>query len=206
MWKSTLIIAIAMTATLSAEINVLAFAGSTKKESVNKKLIKNVAQIATDLGANVTVVDLKDYPIPFYDADLEASEGMPKNVKLLRNLMVQSQVIFIASPEYNHSIPAVLKNVLDWVSRSEKGERSREAFLGKKIGILSASPSKGGGAKGLIHLRDILEDQHAIVLPQQLSVPMAHTAFDEQDQLMDSKTRAELKQLIEAALKQIAKD
>jgi len=199
MLKWILIFTMAMSAALSAEINVLAFAGSTRQDSVNKKLINEAAKIARDLGANVSLVDLKDYPMPLYDADLEAAEGMPENVKYLRNLMLQSQVVLVASPDYNHSIPAVLKNTLDWISRSENAERSREAYLGKKFAIMSASPGKGGGAKALVHLRDILEDQRAIVLPQQLSIPDAYNAFDEEGKLKDPKLHTDLQQLIESS-------
>lgn len=185
---------------LSAESKVLAFSGSTRTDSVNKKLVKEAANIARSLGAEVTEIDLKELPMPLYDGDLEAAEGMPENTKTLRNLMIQSDVILIATPEYNHSIPAVLKNALDWVSRSEKAERSKEAFQGKKFAIMSASPGKGGGAKGLIHLRDILVDQKAVVLPTQVSIPDAYNAFDDNGSLKDAKLLESLVKLVQESL------
>src|SRR5262249_13673112 len=136
MWKWFLIFCAVLTAHLNAETNVLAFSGSTRHDSVNKKLINEAANIAREQGANVVLIDLKEYHIPLYDGDLEDAEGMPENARYLRQLMLQSDAILIASPNYNHSIPAVLKNVLDWISRSENAERSREAFEGKKFAIM----------------------------------------------------------------------
>lgn len=189
-----------MWASLGAEVKVLAFAGSTRDDSVNKKLVIEAAGLAKELGAEVTVIDLKDFPIPFYDGDLEAREGMPAKAKQLREMMIQSQVIMIASPEYNGSVPGVLKNAIDWASRSEKGGSSRDAFKGKKFVIMSASPGSGGGARGLVHLRTILQNMGGTPLTQQIAVPDAYNAFDAQGHLKDPKLRAELQQALEAAI------
>lgn len=197
-----LILCIVISQTLNAEVKVLAFAGSTRTDSYNKKLIHNAANLATELGASVTVVDLKDYPIPFYDADLEKEQGMPANAKKLRDLMMQSQVVFIASPQYNASVSAVLKNAIDWASRNEQGKHSRDAFQDKKFVLMSASTGKRGGAKGLIHLRTILEDAGANVIAEQISVPNAGNAFDDSGKLKDPALQQELGKLITEALKQ----
>lgn len=191
---------ITLTLNLNADTNVLALAGSTRTDSVNKKLVNEAATVARDHGAQVTVIDLRDFPMPFYDADLEEAEGMPQNAKHLRQLFIQSDVILIASPDYNHSVSGVLKNALDWISRDEKAERSRDAFQGKKFGLMSASPGKAGGAKGLVHLRDILIDQKAIILPQQVSIPNAYQAFDDAGKLQDLKLRDELAQFVKEAI------
>lgn len=196
-----MILCVALSATLSAEIKVLAFAGSTREDSVNKKLVSEAANLARQLGASVTVIDLRDYPTPFYDADLEAAQGMPVKAKELRRLMIDSQAIFIASPLYNGSVSAVLKNAIDWASRGENGGSSREAFKGKKFAIMSASPSAKGGAKGLTHLRAILEDIGGTVIPQQVALPDAYHAFDDQGRLKNEQIKAELQQLVETALK-----
>lgn len=201
MWKWIVMMCVVSSATLCAEVNVLAFAGSTREDSVNKKLVLEAADMARQMGAKVKVIDLKDYPIPFYDADLEVNEGMPAEAKQLRKLMVQSDVIFIASPEYNGSISAVLKNVIDWASRAEQGGGSREAFKGKKFVIMSASPSPKGGVTGLNHLRFILGHIGGTVMPQQVSVPEANSAFDEQGHLKDKQLRMQLQQAVQAALK-----
>lgn len=188
-----------LTVSLNAETRVLAFAGSTRVESANKKLVVEAANMAASLGGHITFIDLKDYPLPFYDADLEEREGMPENAKRLRQLFLQSDLILIASPDYNHSVSGILKNTLDWISRNEKAERSREAYQDKIIAIMSASPGKGGGAKGLNHLRDILLDQRAIIMTQQVCIPDAYQAFDEMGKLKDEKLKAELWQLIKEA-------
>lgn len=156
------------------ETRILAFAGSTSSSSINKQLVEQAAQAARELGAKVKVIDLKDYPIPFYDADLEIAEGLPKNAKQIRDLMIQSDAIIIASPEYNGSVPAVLKNLIDWLSRGEEGGLSKDAFDGKRFAIMSASPGKLGGARGLIHLQNILENLGGEIALKKVSVPNAY--------------------------------
>lgn len=200
MWKLMIILCVACSAALGAEIKVLAFAGSTREDSYNKKLVSEAANFARQMKANVTVIDLKDYPIPFYDADLENAQEMPAKAKQLRQLMIQSDVILIASPEYNGSLSAVLKNAIDWASRSETGEGSRDAFKGKKFVIMSASPGSGGGARGLAHLRTIIENIGGTVIPQQVVVPDAYKAFDDQGHLKSEKIKQELQQLIQTTM------
>ena len=181
---------------LSGETKILAFAGSTRAESANKKLVLEAVGIARKMGADVTFVDLKDYPLPLYEADWEAKNGMPKNAKHLQQLMIDSQVILIASPEYNASLSALLKNAIDWASRNGKGGTSYAAFEGKRFALMSASPGGQGGARGLIHLRAILEALGGTVLPQQVVVPDAYSAFDEKGKLKSQKLRAELQSLV----------
>lgn len=195
-----IVLCVVFSATLSAETKVLAFAGSTREASVNKQLVVEAADFARQMGAQVTVIDLKDYPIPFYDEDFEASDGMPETAKQLRKLMIQSDVIIIASPEYNGSVSAVLKNAIDWASRSEDGRSSREAFKGKKFIIMSASPGSGGGAKGLLHLRTIVKSIGGAVIPQEIVVPRAFSAFDEQKHLKNEKVKKDLQQLIKKTI------
>lgn len=188
------------TASLYAEVKVLAFAGSTRQDSDNKKLIAEAAKIAQESGATVTLVDLKDFPMPFYDGDLEKKQGMPENTKRFRKLLMENDVIFVASPEYNHSVSSVLKNTLDWASRNEAGTGSREAFQGKKFVLFSASPSKKGGARGLTHLRDILNDVKSNVLPQEFTLGESYNAFNEQNRLKNPETAAALRQFVQTAL------
>lgn len=171
---------LAASSSLLAQMNVLVFSGSLRSDSYNKKLAQEAAQIGRDLGAKVTFINLKEYPMPFFDEDLE-KEGMPQKAKEFRNLMIANDAIVIASPEYNSSIPAVLKNALDWASRSEKGGSSRDAFKGKKFALLSASPSSLGGARGLVHLRAVIENVGGVVLENQISVPAAYNAFSEEN-------------------------
>lgn len=184
---------------LMAEMKVLAFSGSTRADSFNKKLVLEAAEIARKMGASVTVIDLKNFPIPLYDADLEAKQGMPSQAKRLRQLMVSSDAIIIASPEYNASISAVLKNVLDWTSRND-GNYSADAYEGKKFAIMSASPGKGGGTRGLVHLRAIIEAIGGDVIQKQLSVPNASKAFDAKGKLESASLKQELQQEIQQLL------
>lgn len=193
---------LAVAGPLAAETKVLAFAGSTRKDSCNKKLIKNAAEIAQKMGVDVAVIDLKDYPMPLYDADLEESQGMPENAKRLRKLMVESNKIIIATPEYNASISAVLKNALDWLSRSEDGKPSREAFAGKKVAIMSCSPGAGGGARALEHLRAVIKNIGGEVIAAQVVVPNSYTAFTPEGKLENES----LKQEIKEELQQLFKD
>ncbi len=185
---------------LAAEEKILAFAGSTRANSYNKKLVQEAAEIARKTGAKVTVIDLKDYPIPFYDEDLEAKQGMPPNAKRLRDLMMKSTAMIISTPEYNGSLPAVLKNALDWTSRGEDGRPSRAAFQGKKVAIMSASPGRGGGSRALMHLRGIVEDIGGEVIQQQISVANAHTVFNEKGLVENSVLKKQIKTEVQQLL------
>lgn len=200
MLKWILTICLVYSAALTAEVQVLALAGSTREDSLNKKLVLETAALARQMGAHVTVIDLKNYPIPFYDGDLEAQEGMPANAKKIRDLMIKSDVIFIASPDYNGSMTAVLKNVMDWASRGERGGASREAYKGKKFAIMCASPGAKGGVRGLAHLRTVLEFIGGTVIPQQMVIPKAHAEFDSQGHLTNEDIRIELQQFVQAAI------
>jgi chromate reductase len=192
-----LILALMTTSLLTAEqIKVLAFAGSTREGSYNKQLISEAAATAREMGATVTVIDLKDYPMPIYEADLEKADGMPENTKKLRHIMMAHDAMIIASPEYNHSIPALLKNALDWCSRSEDGQSSKAAFKGKKVAILCATPRKNGGIYALSNLRIILEDVGARVLQTQLGIPRIHEPTPEKE----ANKVATLKQIVEELL------
>lgn len=195
------IIYLGMIMPLCAQMNVLVFAGSTREDSYNKKLAHEAALIATEMGAQVTEIDLKNYPMPLFDEDLESNQGMPENARAFRNLLIQNQAVVIASPEYNGSISATLKNVIDWATRNEKGEPSRDAFKDKKFAIMGASPSKMGGSRGLTHLNFILEGVGAKVVSTQVTVPDAYDAFNENGALKDKNLQAQLKKEINELLK-----
>lgn len=183
----------------AADTKVLAISGSTREDSWNKKLVKNAADLAKQMGATVTYVDLRDFQMPFYDADVEA-KGMPENAKRLRKMMIDSQAIIIATPEYNASISAVLKNALDWASRDEQGNPSRDAFKGKKFAIMSTSPGPGGGSRALAHLRAIIENVGGEVVTVQTAVPNAHEAFKTEGALQVPATQDQLKQEVQMLL------
>lgn len=169
--------------------SILAFAGSTRRESFNKKLVAVAAQGARQAGAKVTLIDLADYPLPMFDQDDEAANGMPETAAKLKALFVQSDGLLISAPEYNSSLPAVLKNTIDWVSRStgDEGPLALTAFRGKTAALLSASPGGLGGMRGLVHVRSILGNIGVTVLPDQLAVSQAHEAFDDDGALKDPR-------------------
>lgn len=168
---------------------ILAFAGSTRTASFNKQLARFAADAARAAGAEVTFVDLRDYPLPLFDGDLEEQQGMPDNAKKLKAFFRDHDGFLIASPEYNSSITAVLKNTIDWVSRSETDdEPALVAYRDKAAALLSASPGALGGLRGLVHLRAILGNMGVIVLPEQAAVPKAHEAFDVEGRIKDERS------------------
>jgi NAD(P)H-dependent FMN reductase len=169
---------------------ILAFAGSLRRESFNKKLVPVAVKGARDAGAEVTLIDLKDFPLPVFDQDHEAEHGMPENGKKLKQLFIDHAGLLIAAPEYNSSITAVLKNTIDWVSRPAPGEPSLVAFRGKVATLMSASPGALGGLRGLLHVRSILGNIGVIVLPDQIAVSRAHEAFQPDGSLKDPKQQA----------------
>ena len=174
---------------------ILAFAGSTRTESFNKKLVKVMAGLAKDAGADVTTIDLRDYPMPLYDGDLEEQQGLPENAKKLKEMFKAHHGFLISAPEYNSSITGVLKNAIDWVSRPVAGEADLIAFRGKVGALVSASPGALGGLRGLVHLRAILGNIGVLVIPDQLAVGRAHEAFDGSGALADAKQRAALERI-----------
>jgi NAD(P)H-dependent FMN reductase len=188
---------------------ILAFAGSARRDSLNKKLARVAAEAARQAGAEVTFVDLDDYPMPVYHGDLEAAAGMPENGLKLRDLFLAHDALIIASPENNGSVSALLKNTLDWLSRSVgdgKGMNSGLApYAGKTALLLAASPGVAGGARGLPHLRQILARLGVNVLGTQVELGRAHEAFDEAGALKDARMAASVtaaaRQLAEASRK-----
>jgi chromate reductase, NAD(P)H dehydrogenase (quinone) len=178
-----------------AKPRILAFAGSLRRDSFNKKLVKVAAAGARAAGAEVTEIDLKDFPLPLYDGDIEAAEGLPANAKKLKELFLAHQGLLLACPEYNSSITAVLKNVIDWVSRPAPGEASLACFTGKVVSLMAASPGALGGLRGLVTVRSILGNIQCIVLPDQVAVGKAQEAFDEKGDLKDPKQKASVEKL-----------
>ena len=133
---------------MNVQPRVLVFAGSTRSGSLNRKLARAAAAALERHGLAVTLADLRDYPMPIYDGDLEASAGMPESARAFKNLMREHDALAIASPEYNGSFAALLKNAIDWATRPEPGEPRLAAFQGKKAIIMAASPSPQGGRGG----------------------------------------------------------
>lgn len=174
---------------------ILAFAGSARAGSFNKKLVAIAAASARAAGGDVTAIDLRDYPMPLYDGDLEASSGLPEHAKRLKALFLAHDGLLLACPEYNSSITPLLKNTIDWVSRPAPGEGSLACFEGKVALLLAASPGALGGLRGLVAVRSILGNIGVVVLPGQLAVGTAGQAFDDAGALKDAKQAATLAKL-----------
>lgn len=192
---------------MNKEIKILAIGGSMRLDSFNKKLVKIAAEGARAAGVEVTYLDLADFRLPLYDGDLEAKEGLPPKAKELKEIFIAHKGFLFSSPEYNSSISGVFKNVIDWVSRPEKDDPlSLVAFRGKTAALMSASPGELGGLRGLVHLRAMLNNIFVLVLPEQLTIPKAHEAFDDQGRLKDSSRQEKAlgigKQLAEFLLQQ----
>ncbi len=163
---------------------ILAFAGSARKDSWNKKLVICAAEIAKKQGAQVTVVDLQDFPMPIYDGDLEKNVGMPQKAGEFRKLMCEHDGILISSPEYNSEIPPLLKNVIDWSSRPDPSDKKRlMAFNGKVGAVISAAPGSLGGTRVRMSLRGLLSYMGVIVVPEQFGLVNCGSAFDDNGSL-----------------------
>lgn len=176
-------------------VKILAFSGSLRKDSYNTKVVRVAAEGAREAGANVTVIELRDFPMPLFDEDLEAASGMPAHAKAFKKLLIEHDGLLIASPEYNSALSAALKNAIDWASRPEPGEPPLVAFAGKVAGLLAASPGGLGGLRGLVTLRSILSNIRVLVLPEQVAVVKSHEALDHAGAFKDAKQAASVKDI-----------
>ena len=180
---------------------ILAFAGSTRTNSYNKMLVRNAAQISEQQGATVTLLDLRDYPMPLYDGDLETNSGIPACALELRNLMKENHGILLSCPEYNSAISAVLKNAIDWISRPLPGDPPLVAFSGKTAALLAASPGALGGIRTLASVRSILTNLGMIVIPKQYAHGNSKDSFAADGNLISesaqNRVSAVVKQLMQ---------
>jgi NAD(P)H-dependent FMN reductase len=184
---------------------ILVIPGSLRSRSHNARLAALAAKELMQADADVTRISLADYPLPLYDADLIAKAGPPFNALKLKQLVSAHRGVFLASPEYNASITPLLKNAIDWISVvRERGEPRLAAYQNRAFALGSCSPNRTGGAHSLMTLRQILSvGCRALVIPQQLTVPFAAEAFDDEDQLKDERLaeqlRAVVRQLVDYA-------
>jgi NAD(P)H-dependent FMN reductase len=175
--------------------SILAFAGSTRVDSFNKKIVRIAADGVRAAGVEVTLVDLRDYAMPLYDGDLEAAEGLPAAAQAFKQLMIAHDGFLIAAPEYNSSISAVLKNTIDWVSRPVPDEPRLVAFQGKAAALMSAAAGGFGGVRSLAHVRLILGNIGVLVLPDQVTISQAMRAFQPDGGLQDEGLQARVEGL-----------
>jgi chromate reductase len=182
-----------MEMTMAESVRLLAFAGSLRTGSFNRRLIHTLVEGAREAGAEVTHLELREHPLPIYDGDIETA-GMPEAVRRWQQLMREHDGLLISTPEYNGSMPAIVKNTLDWISRPmEDGKSGTALFRGKVAGICSASPGPLGGMRSLIVLRDALAKLGLWVAPTQFALVRADTAFDADGGLIDAKQVASVK-------------
>jgi NAD(P)H-dependent FMN reductase len=178
---------------------ILVFAGSIRTGSYNGRLAARAVKELVLAGAEVSWISLLDYPLPLYDGDLETNSGPPENALKLKRLMMAHQGIFIVSPEYNASIPPLLKNALDWISRvRERNEPPLAAYQNRVFALGAASSRGSGGIYALLALRQTLViGCGALVIPEQIAIARANEAFDEMDNLKDEKLAILLQQVVQ---------
>jgi NAD(P)H-dependent FMN reductase len=178
-------------------LKILVIPGSLRSGSLNAKLAAVAAHALAKEGAEVTRISLGDFPLPIYDADLQAKSGVPKHAVNLKRMMAAHHGILIVTPEYNSSVPALVKNTIDWVSRVQDPHGTRgQIFRERVFAIASASGNRLGGARALAALRLILSACHAQVIPNQLALAFAEEAYDEMDRLKNTADSDALKALV----------
>lgn len=172
-------------------MKLLIFAGALRTDSCNKKFAREALRLLAEAGVDGEFIDLKDYPMPPYDGDIEAASGIPESTVKLGKKIATADALVISTPEYNGSIPGILKNVIDWLSRDKP-----VSLTGKHLLLLAASPGALGGVRSLWHTRQPFEVLGVHVFPGMLGLPDAYHAFDAQGKLKDEKIVARLRDLI----------
>jgi NAD(P)H-dependent FMN reductase len=175
---------------MPAAPRILAFSGSARRDSLNRKFLAVAAQAAREAGAEVTLVDPADISLPLYNGDLEDSEGMPANATKLLGLIATHGALLVASPEYNSMITPMLKNTLDWCSRAEANP-----FEGKVAAVISASPGMYGGVRSLQLAQQLLLKLGCHIVPGQCVLPHANKAFDAAGRLTDDRAQKSVREM-----------
>jgi NAD(P)H-dependent FMN reductase len=175
---------------------ILAFAGSLREHSYSKRIVKTAAKGARNAGAEVTYIDLRDYPMPLYNEDEHEKNGFSENALKFQKLLAEHDGFLIASPEYNGSLSGALKNAIDWASRGSDEYKQIEVFKGKVAAIMSESPGAFGGLRCLGHLRGVLSILLVNVLPSEIAVGKVSAMFDgDSEEMTDEKMRGILENL-----------
>lgn len=183
-------------------LKILVIPGSLRTGSLNARLAAVAALEIAQAGAEVTRISLADFPLPIYDGDLQARSGVPKHAVNLKRMIGAHHGVLIVTPEYNSSVPALVKNTIDWVSRVQDPHEARgQVFRDRTFAIAAASGNRLGGTRALAALRLILTACHALVVPNQLALSFADEAYDDNERLKhaaDSDAlKATVRQLIE---------
>ena len=187
-------------------IRLLAMPGSARRGSWNRRLLGVLVRGAEQAGAQVTLYEPHDHPMPLYDGDLEAAEGIPPAAARLQALFAEHHGLLLATPEYNGFFPPLVKNTFDWLSRplpDGSGKPGTVHVRGKPAGIVAASPGALGGIRSLQHTRQYLSNLGFLVVPDQVGVPKADTAFDAEGELHDARVRTSV-EAVGAAVARLA--
>jgi len=169
---------------MTGPTRILVFAGSSRSGALSAKLAAVAAKEIALLDTEVTTISLADYPLPIYDGDFEDAKGVPENATRLAKLLIAHQGVFVATPEYNHSLPPLLKNTLDWVSRIK--HTGTMPYRHKVYAMGATSDGRFGGARAIIDLRKVIATSlGGLVIPSRIEVPMAQNAFDEAGELIE---------------------
>jgi chromate reductase len=187
-----------------AALKILVIPGSLRSGSHNVKLAAVAAYEFARAGAEVTRISLGDFPLPIYDGDLQARSGVPKNAVNLKRMIASHHGVLLVTPEYNSSVPPLVKNAIDWITRVQDENESRgQVFREKAFAIAAASESRLGGSRALAALRLILSACQATVIPNQFALSFADQAYDDMDRLKNPSDieamRVLVRQLIEVS-------
>src|SRR6201981_2976808 len=178
-------------------LKILVIPGSLRTGSLNAKLAAAIAHELVVAGAEVTRISLSDFPLPIYDGDLQAKSGVPRNAINLKRMMGSHHGVLIVTPEYNSSVPALVKNTIDWITRVQDPHESRgQGFRDRPFALAAASKGRLGGTRALAALRLILSACHATVVPNQLALSFADQAYDDMDRLKKEADSEALKALV----------
>jgi chromate reductase len=182
---------------------ILAFSGSLREHSFNKRVLKTAINGAEKAGADVTFIDLRDYPMPIYNSDDEEEKGLPESARKFQALLAQANGFLIASPEYNGSISGALKNVIDWASRRGDTYQRSEIFPGKFAALITSSPGSFGGVRALSHLRAVLTSVGVNVLPTEIAVSFVESKFNGNGEDMTDENMKRILEALGASLVEI---
>jgi chromate reductase, NAD(P)H dehydrogenase (quinone) len=183
---------------MAEPVKILAFSGSTRRESFNRKFLAVAVAAVRDAGGEVTLIDLNDYPLPIYQGDLEDAEGLPANARKLIDLIEGHRGLLIASPEYNSMNTPLLKNTIDWCTRADDNP-----FTGRVVAIISASPGQFGGIRSLKLAQQLLLHLGSHIVPGNTMLPHADKAFDASGQLSDPRTLKSVQHLAKALVETV---
>jgi len=165
-------------------LKILVIPGSLRTGSINARLAATAAHELAEAGADVTRISLADFPLPIYDGDLQSKSGVPKHAVNLKRMMAIHHGVLIVTPEYNSSVPPLVKNIIDWISRVQDAQETRgQVYRDRAFAIASASEGRLGGSRALAALRLILSACRATVIPNQLALSFADAAYDDTDRL-----------------------